>query len=448
MEKKYLYNNGRRISPIILNDSIQEPDEDIIDVSQMPTVAESADADLDFADENGYVLMRLKDGHVKTSRFDSAAVSNHPSSYFAEDAFATDVPFIEAIKASAFGSNVYLRIPFCEFTNSGVLIVGCDVRYGNAGADKTHISLAIARSYDGGKTFTEPQIIIPHTDLGEYDRRRDGTILVDRTTGRIFVICQKITSSTEWTDVHELIDFGQDTVFVYSDNDGETWSEPESIIPYLTDASRLEKDIITFFGGVGNGVTMQDGTIFFPIQCGMTSTNTSDGGDANGLNATMDGIMYSHDHGQTWTISNLIPCQSSEVNVIEYAPGKLLSNSRGGVGKRRMFASDDLGSTWKPWSADKTIIEPTACQGSFIVARIGYKAKGLFSNPQSSARREMISVLETTDYINYHPTCLIHRALTSGYTCLASHGDKVVCIYETERKEAIRICDISHYVWA
>lgn len=442
METRELYYGAVPFSPKVNDKSVYDSNNNIVDLESLPVITDSETADLNLADENGYILARFRRGHFAVKKFDSETWEAQSKTNFEPDPFTPDAPYINAIKSADISGDAYLRIPFCEFTNNGVLIVGCDIRYGNAGADKTHISTGIVRSLDGGKTFSTPQIIIPHGNITDFDRRRDGTILVDRNTNRVFIIVQQITSDKEWTDIHTLQDFGQDTIIVYSDDDGATWSQPQSLIPKLTNPQRLNTDIITFFGGVGAGITMNNGTLVFPIQCGMVTSSTQ-------KNTIQDGLLYSSDHGESWTLSKtLTPASTSECNVVEFEPGKLLLNLRSGIGKRRVFYTEDMGDTWIIHPSDQTLIEPTACQASLHKARIGYKSKCLFANPHAEDSRRMITVQESTDYINFHPVCLLSRELTKGYTCLCSFADQVIAVYETGQMREIRVCDITKYIWA
>jgi len=257
---------------------------------------------------------------------------------------------------ASYVNNYFLRIPFCEVTNSGTILVGADIRE-NTISDLTHISIGIVRSIDGGKTFSGSKIIIPHTNESVYDRTMDATILVDRITGRIFVFAHRVVSTYVWEETHVIGEYGFDCVFVYSDDDGLSWSTPVSFKKYLK--GELE-NVVTIFGGVGHGITMENGTLVLPIQCKMATS-----GNSNTFNI-QSGIAYSTDRGQSWHISkSLVPCYSSENMVVESLRDELIINCKSYIGKRRVFMTSDMGECWVEHPSDRTLIEPYACQGSF-----------------------------------------------------------------------------------
>jgi len=45
-------------------------------IDKSPNIINSPDADLDFADDRGYIIMRVTDGHVKTKNFDSSTIES------------------------------------------------------------------------------------------------------------------------------------------------------------------------------------------------------------------------------------------------------------------------------------------------------------------------------------------------------------------------------------
>lgn len=66
----------------------------------------------------------------------------------------------------------------------------------------------------------------------------------------------------------------------------------------------------------GNGITLRDGTLVMPTQ----------GRDATGL--PFSNIIFSKDHGKTWTVSSHARTNTTECAVAELADGSLLLNMR------------------------------------------------------------------------------------------------------------------------
>ena len=424
-----VYNNNNNTTPIV---------QKIGTIKNNIGIKDNYECDMAFVDNNNNALLMVGQGHLKTKFFDSR--KSCCLNIF-EDNFQKTYPYTIAINRSTFASNPYTRIPFCEYTNSGRLIVGCDVRYGSS-ADETLISTGIVLSDDNGSTFGNPQIIIPHTNVSEWDRATDPTILVDRTSGKIFVFAHRTLYKVRWQDTHTTGEHGFDCVFVTSNDNGETWTSPSSLKPLMS-GSTYGSDVVTLFGGVGHGITMNDGTLVLPIQCKMASNNTSATGT---MFKIQSGIIYSTDGGLTWTRSALIPCYSSECMVVEYEQGKLMLNARSYIGLRRVYVTDDMGSTWTPAFADKTIIEPTACQASFTKVQKGFKSKGLFLNPADATQRVNMLVYETNDYAYYHPVCRLTDQL-AGYSCLCGNGRQTIAVYEKGDFTEIRCCNITDIIW-
>ena len=316
-----------------------------------------------------------------------------------------------------------LRIPFCEVTNSGTIIVGADVREGTA-SDQTKISIGIVRSTDGGRTFGKPLLVIPHTDKSKWDRSMDGTILVDRITGRIYIFAHRITSTDIWENIHRRGDYPFDCVSVYSDDDGLTWSEPKSFRETL---ALNDKYVVSVFGGVGHGITMNDGTLILPIQCKMAYEE-----DSTSYNI-QSGIAYSKDRGRTWKIETLVPCYSSECMAVEYELGKLMVNCKSYIGKRRVFTSDDLGKTWLSHITDEQLVEPIACQGSLHkISKWGF-----FLNPQNEQSRSNLTLQISDDFVNWNTAVEIYTDQCFGYTCLCNDGQDLYAVSETQGRDVL-----------
>ena len=330
-----------------------------------------------------------------------------------------------AIDRTTFASsNYYLRIPFCETTNEGTIIVGTDIREETT-SDHTKISIGIVRSTDGGLTFNYPQVIIPHTDESPMDRAMDGTILVDRTTGRIFVFAHRIVTNNIWEDSHTMGDYGYSCEYVYSDDDGLTWSSPKSLSDVLISSL---KGVVSLFGGVGHGITMEDGTLVLPIQCKMAMY------DDDRLYNIQSGIIYSNDHGETWHASNsLVPCWSSENMAVEYDSGKIMVNCKSYIGLRRVFVTTDMGDTWLQHETDAKLIEPFACQGT--LHKIG--RWGFFLNPRNSKTRSNITLQITDDYITWKPVLELSEGTCFGYSCLCNSGKYMYAVTESNGESVI-----------
>lgn len=337
----------------------------------------------------------------------------------------------------------YVRIPFMEITNKGTLLCGCDSRSSNS--DQSLISCGLARSTDNGNHWTY-MIANPHTAISKLDRRMDSSILCDRTNNKLFIFSHKITGSEIWERINTDGNYSMDCVFVTSNDDGKTWSKEISLRDVITtngEKGSYGKYVVTLFGGVGKGITLQDGTLVLPIQCKMaTETAKQDG--ASGIYNIQSGLIYSTDHGNTWKrCSSLVPCYSSECQLIELANGGIMINCRSYIGHRRVFITHDLGNTWVAHTSDRSLIEPTACEGSLGRLSLAKYAGG-FVNPNDSTARKNITLQVTNDFTNWRPLVRLSSIKSEGYSAIAGYGGKNYALIEQNNK--IVLFDLNPYV--
>ena len=322
-----------------------------------------------------------------------------------------------------FQSN-YFRIPFLTTTPKGTLIAGSDVRYTDA-SDYNQIDIGIARSQDGGKTWTDKQIVFKNNGIHEHSRKMDGCILVDQITGRIFLFALSL-------DLHRHLDSTdnrhQSFVYKYSDDDGLTWSEEISLRHFY------DENCILFFQGPGNGIQLQDGTLVIPIQRWVPVPN---------LIRSQAGILYSKDHGVTWEKSEtLIDTYTSESAVVEYKPNEILISCRSPLTEARGFyVTKDLGKTWTTHPSHDTLLEFGGCQSSFIkITAPNQKTYALHTAPQqthSPWERTKLTLLCSDDYTHWNYVSEIIHLPNDGYTCMTYDEKKHELYMLGEQKGAI-----------
>ena len=315
-------------------------------------------------------------------------------------------------------NNAYLRIPFVEITNNNILIAGGDIRYDGSN-DIGNIEIGISRSLDFGKTWETPKIVLHRNPITTKSRVHDGLILHNKKTNRLFIFGLKINSDN---GIFAVTKEETDFIYKYSDDDGATWSNEYSL-KHLFPSS-----VTTMFSGIGKGITMNDGTLVVPIQV------------KNNAGATYDfqsGVIISNDNGVTWQFNGgLLPCYSSECNVIERQNGMLLINARSDSGYRRMFNSWDKGRTWNPYVTDNNTLVDTGCQGSFDLLTLGSQNYGLFINPNMNEvgwdYRKNITLKATNNFIDYYPvfTFVDSNTQTDGYSCICNKNGRIFAVIE------------------
>ena len=346
------------------------------------------------------------------------------------------------------------RIPGLATTKDGTLIGVYDVRHRNGGDLPGHIDVGMSRSTDGGRSWESMKII---ADMGDdpkwrYDGVGDPTVLVDRTTGTIWVAGLWSHGNRGWFGSGPGTSPDQTGQFllVRSDDDGKTWSKPINITEQIK-----QQDWCLLLQGPGKGITMTDGTLVFPAQYQDSKQNKR---------VPQSTIVYSRDHGETWQIGKGAYPDTTEAQVVEVTPGRLMLNCRyNRAGKRVVMTTDDLGETWQAHPTSiKALVEPGACQASLIDvnseldviqpnrAKSAEQRLLLFSNPNSSRGRNHITIKASLDDGLTWPVehqLLLDEGSSAGYSCMSMIDEETVGIlYEGSQShmtfQRVKISDI------
>lgn len=338
------------------------------------------------------------------------------------------------------------RIPGLATTLKGTLIGVYDLRHRNGGDLPGDIDVGMSRSTDGGRTWEPTRTIM---DMGShpkwrYDGIGDPAVLVDRKTGAIWVAATWSHGNRSWRGSGPGMkpeETGQ-FMLVRSDDDGKTWSKPINI------TSQVKKPEWCFIlAGPGKGITMADGTLVFAAQY-------QDPPDKRRLPHST--IIYSKDHGKTWTVGTGAFDDTTEAQVVEIEPGVLMLNCRyNRQSARVVMVTRDLGKTWAEHPTHrKALIEPRACMASLIgidAERTGKPGlRLLFSNPNSTASRKHMTIKASDDRgltWTENSQLLLDAWGSAGYSCLSMIDDETVGIlYEGSRAhmtfQRVKLADI------
>ena len=351
-----------------------------------------------------------------------------------------DRPFVVIHRQGEHSCHTF-RIPGIAVTNSGTLLAVYDMRYRSRRDLQGHMDIGLSRSTDGGKTWEKPR---PIMDMGRYgglpeDQNgcSDPNILVDRATGEIIV-------SAVWTHgkpgTHQWKGRGSEPglelsrssqfMMVRSGDDGKTWSKPEN------QTTKLKNPAWHLFApGPGNGITMKDGTLVMP----------TGGRDEKGL--PFSNLMWSKDHGKTWTLSSPARSNTNESAVAELSDGSLMLNMRDNRNRkdksrtngRAVSVTADLGKTWKVHPSDHGSLPEPVCMASLISHRLKDGRTVLFfSNPHHKSRRQNMTLqMSLDDGKTWNKPVLLDRN-GGAYSSLVMVNDRTVGIlYESSRADLV-----------
>lgn len=271
----------------------------------------------------------------------------------------------------------YFRIPSLLRTNNGTLLAFSDIRY-NTPRDQSLIDIGVARSTDNGDNW-DYKIALKSNKTTNVSRVMDSTSLITRT-GRIILLAGGWDRNTNnWTSYNGMPDPDWNPYIVTSTDGGVIWSEKVSL-KGADKCANQPQGTVSWLGGVGAGIEMENGTLIFPIQICYFETVTNGVGRNK---VTKSGLIYSTDNGDTWTMSSSFV--SGTENMIVEVNGSLIMNARNG-NNRASYITSDLGENWSTYEPlhGKILNRNHGCQGSFIAFdTISGHRVGLISTPKN-----------------------------------------------------------------
>ncbi|MFN7943784.1 MAG: sialidase family protein [Blastocatellia bacterium] len=292
------------------------------------------------------------------------------------------------------------RIPALAVTKKGTLLAVADARQESAEDLPGVIDLVMRRSTDLGKTW-EPITVIrnPSGRAGA----GDPSLLVDRRTGRVFCFYAYGPPGVGFfhsAPCNAAADNCLHAQFIYSDDDGKTWSEPVDI---TTQIKAPEWDAL--FASSGHGIQTRSGRLLQPYVMRKGKE-------------TWTANAYSDDGGRTWRMGQPAGMNVNESKAIEMPDGTVRQNIRhnngpaeavlqtytssgrqqnsGPVSTRVRFTatSRDGGVTFGPMQPLPALIDPWV--NADILRYDALKAI-LFSNPADAKQRMRLTVRASFD---------------------------------------------------
>lgn len=339
------------------------------------------------------------------------------------------------------------RIPGLVTTNKGTLLGVYDVRYNNSVDLQEHIDIGLSRSIDGGKTWEKMRLPMAFGEAGGLPKAQNGVgdpaILVDKQTNTVWIVAawaHGMGNKRAWWSSYPGMDMNHTAqlVLVRSDDDGKTWSPPLNITGQVKDSSWY-----FLLQGPGRGITMDDGTLVFPIQF------------IDSARIPNAGIMYSKDRGNTWKIHQPARSNTTEAQVAEVVSGTLMLNMRDNRGESRAVATTkDLGRNWQEHPSSRKALPESVCMASLLGVKDKDNILGkdilIFSNPNTTKGRHHMTIKVSLDGgLTWLPEnqLLLDEGDSWGYSCLTMIDCETVGIlYESSVAhmtfQAVKLKDI------
>ena len=345
--------------------------------------------------------------------------------------------FYEELELYKSGDHGYheCRIPALITTRKGTILAFNEARK-NTGRDSDQIDLFLRRSFDGGKSFGEVQII---TTKEKWVSGNPAPVQ-DRDTGTIWLpFCRNMCEQPGGIRGENLIKQGKAPRQVWitsSEDDGATWAEPTDI----TDDVKL--DNWTWYAtGPGHSIQLSNGRLL--VACDHCEMEYGD----PKRDPDFSHVIYSDDHGASWHIGGSTDRFANESSALESADGWVYINCRNQFFEkghdpyfRRIGWSNDGGMSFSPLVRDaglsETVCEGSVCRFTVAGARAGLisdRNRVLFCNPGTGqeGNRRQLTVHMSYDECRTWPVSKVIYEEGASYSdlCIAPDGT-ICCLYE------------------
>ena len=296
------------------------------------------------------------------------------------------------------------RIPALVVSKKGTILAFAEGRK-DSKSDYADIDMALKRSFDGGRTWTDVKFIV---DDGDHSMGNPCAV-VERDTGTIILVfCRE----------------SRQILVTKSGNDGESWSEPEDI-----SGQTIESCFYFVYTGPGHGIQLSSGRLLIPSS---GDYGKRIGGEQGSY------ILYSDDRGKTWQVGGYIDKDlTDECEVVELADGTVYLNGRSRQGKKQRgySYSKDGGRSWSPIQFDPGMPE-SSCQGS-VIRFTGEKEDDrnriLQVCPANPYGRAQLTARLSYDETKSWPEVKVIYDGAAAYSDLAVSREKdVLCAYEAD----------------
>lgn len=316
------------------------------------------------------------------------------------------------------GSRNY-RIPAIHKTKNGVLLAIADRRKFNQTDIPEDIDIIQRRSFDNGKTWSEPEILIQGKGYGK--GYGDATI-VQTKSGKLVMLFTG--GPGVW---HSRPDTPQPTYMMTSDDDGATWSEARDITHFIFGtncADPVRSKFWSAFCASGQGAVTESGRIMF-----VTAIRPNEQYKLDNY------LVYSDDEGETWQVSEMACPGGDEAKVIVMPDNSVLMSVRNPRKGDRIFkVSHDNGETWQDTNDFAGLHDP-ACNGAPLLMEQNGLPILLHSLPFGPNKRWDGALYGYNPYTKSWSDALIINPGMSAYSDMVDLGDGLIGYFVEEDDE-------------
>lgn len=310
------------------------------------------------------------------------------------------------------------RIPAIITTKKGVMLAFAEARKNGCG-DTGDIDLVLRRSKDGGKTWSDLQVVWNDST----NTCGNPVPVQDLSTGKIWLLSTWNLGSDHEKEIRDQSSKNGRCVYVLSSPDeGLTWSKPREI------TRDVKKTDWTWYAtGPCHGVQVSSGKYKGRL---VVPVNHVEAGSGKNFAC----VIYSDDHGISWKLGNDTPQdKTNETTVAEISNGNLMLNMRNSDRdhKTRLTSvSTDGGQHWGEVQTDTVLIEPI-CQGSLLNYSLN-KSKSLlfFSNPAHKTKRANLTLRVSDDDGKTWLNSIVLHPGPAAYSDITVWKRNVACLYE------------------